>query len=121
MFRRVVVYLPTYTFFGLNNSYNYSYFKVNGCELPGGEVLLVQPSDPLHKIRKNKHYGPASASSYMEAPAAQQEMKKESENPNEQPIHIPDTVEKTATTGVTETKEEDDDDDNLDDFFASLE
>jgi hypothetical protein len=93
------------------------YFKVNGCELPGGEVLLVQPSDPSHKLRKNKHYGPASTSN--EAPA-ELEAKDEPENP--ETIGKTDLVETTAPTEVNESKKEkEDDNDNLDDFFASLE
>ena len=68
---------------------------MNGCELPCGTILRVEPADS--SCGSSLHYGSASA-----APVA-------TEKPEE------DTVVEDKTAGVGEDETED-----LDDFFASL-
>ena len=116
--------------------------QMNGCELPGGHTLLVQPSDPLHRLRKkatgtattatatttsvdtsHSHYGPAAAAAAAAATtskvaisnAAAQDALNEMTGP-----------EAEGDGGATKEPPMDDgshhdgDDDDLDDFFSSL-
>ncbi len=92
---------------------------MNGCELPGGTVLTVEPSDPSYKQRKDRlsdgnHYGRAIAVPLESASHT---------------LHPTDAVVTNTSWDIdrieaTEDREVDDDgndDENLDDFFASLE
>lgn len=72
---------------------------MNGCELPGGVVLNVEPSDPLHKQRNKDKSGHGADLSHREQSGTT--TGHENENQDQGP----------------EIENEDD----LDDFFASLE
>ena len=84
--------------------------------MPGGEILVVQPSDPLHKLRKKT---PTDPSPYSPAGASVED---ETQKANEEQSLVENSksTESNATTGAEEKIEEKDEDD-LDDFFASLE
>mmetsp|Transcript_24029 Transcript_24029/g.26799 ORF Transcript_24029/g.26799 Transcript_24029/m.26799 type:complete len:365 (-) Transcript_24029:102-1196(-) len=72
--------------------------QVNGCELPGGTILSVQPSDPFHKAKSS------TASSYTEQQIPSAVVANEHD------------IEKINGYECGGNDEED-----LDDFFASLE
>ena len=79
---------------------------MNGAELPCGTTMQVQPSDPLHKLKKKKkmdYYGSAVETTIQETPPPQPPL------PDKQDIAAEDQT-KTAP-----------EEDELDDFFASLE
>mmetsp|Transcript_16331 Transcript_16331/g.30299 ORF Transcript_16331/g.30299 Transcript_16331/m.30299 type:complete len:125 (-) Transcript_16331:552-926(-) len=95
------------------------WFKVNGCELPGGEILVVEPSDPSHKLRKKasspNHYGPAS-----ETTEEQNTQQNTTTTTTNESIETGNPTEENGNQAPS-TKVDGDEDDNLDDFFASLE
>jgi hypothetical protein len=79
---------------------------MNGAELPCGTTMQVQPSDPLHKLKKKKkmdYYGSAAETTIQEAPL---------------PPPPPEDKTDTAAKDQAKTAPEEDE---LDDFFASLE
>mmetsp|Transcript_7643 Transcript_7643/g.16477 ORF Transcript_7643/g.16477 Transcript_7643/m.16477 type:complete len:174 (+) Transcript_7643:1522-2043(+) len=109
--------------------------KVNGCELPGGFILSVQPSDPHHKVTtKISLNGSANALHSKEhlPPRATAGVTKEHDSSGNKMAE-----EALPTTGKTEnsmhinmaqnTSEEhngnepDEEEEDLDDFFASFE
>jgi hypothetical protein len=103
-----------------------SFHKVNGCELPGGSILRVEPSDPYHKVaaktwKANPQIEQQSQSQLMAA--AMGSDKNTSDGGRTEVI-------RDGTTGSTlETKLEDsgggvaseEEEEDLDDFFSSLE
>jgi hypothetical protein len=77
---------------------------MNGAELPCGITMQVQPSDPLHKLKKKMDYcGSAEGTTIQEAPLT--------------PLPPVDKKDVAAEDQATTTTEED----GLDEFFASLE
>jgi hypothetical protein len=93
----------------ISNSQHHMMFvaKVIGCELPGGEVLLVQPSDPLHKLRTKAKYG---------SPLNINKPKN-----SDQPSTSTDAVARDIFTFSGNKDKEKGDSDILGDFFASFE
>jgi hypothetical protein len=102
--------------------------QLNGCELPGGHALLVQPSDPLHKLRKKKmtaneanlsHCGPNTSS------VALSTAMKDGQSREQESLNIVGSVTEREGDGNGTIMKTDDQnistgDDDLDDFFASL-
>jgi RNA recognition motif. (a.k.a. RRM, RBD, or RNP domain) len=95
--------------------------QLNGCELPGSDgPLLVQPSDPLYKLKSNKnqqqqkndhtYYGPSETRT-TETVSSDNSNELEKATPS---APAPDPGEANEDGGKQ-------DDDDLDDFFDSLE
>ena len=99
--------------------------KINGCELPGGSILRVQPSDPYHKVNA------MTPKSNVQTGQQQQQSQLGNALDGENADNCPKT---TTSTGNTENNLPEkageiqpdqsggeDAEEDLDDFFASLE
>ncbi|KAG7354147.1 RNA recognition motif containing protein [Nitzschia inconspicua] len=109
--------------------------QLNGCELPGSsEPLLVQPSDPLHKLKSKKTKEEETNSSnsnrntndqsyYGPSFSEQSTAKENTTNANciSTVSQFEPTLSNSAESIEQGKEEEDDDDDDLDNFFSSLE
>lgn len=99
---------------------------MNGCELPGGAVLVVEPSDPTYKQRQENqsdcvHYGPDGVGLESSAPLQHTNIAgPNTDGTYQTPLRGSnnESVEAINDRGLVD---DDDDDDNLDNFFASLE
>ena len=91
---------------------------MNGAELPCGSIMQVQPSDPLHKL---KRYKTTTESNISEKPNLESSKQEDSiPSPSlEKSMEQQPTVTQSSTTSNSSTPVDDKDD--LDDFFSSLE
>jgi hypothetical protein len=104
---------------------------MNGCELPGGAVLVVEPSDPSHKQRqaKNTFSSDSTADGGLKSVAgplghyadAAGSKPNEGHDQEQQPPGNGNESVKSIDDGRGEDLHDEENDDNLDDFFASLE
>jgi hypothetical protein len=106
--------------------------QLNGCELPGSDCpLLVQPSDPLYKLKRQKT---TTTINDEEGTTMTANTEKEYDSQYGPSLSLSDNnnifaeVRNSTTTKASsslstskDNKDIDTDDDNLDDFFASLE
>ena len=94
-----------------------SFRKVNGCELPEGSVLRVEPSDPYHKVTAKT----SKSNSWAE------KQQQESESSVSGKGEITERVLNDGATGNAAEKQQEEavgganEEEDLDDFFASLE
>jgi len=106
-----------------NPNYHHRFTKVNGCELPGGSVLRVEPSDPYYKVAaKTSKSDSDSQTEQQQSPATAVGMGENASGGG--------TTEDLCdpTTGNTTEKQLEesggggaDSEEDLDGFFASLE
>ncbi len=102
-----------------SNSISYQYRtatirKVNGCELPGGSVLRVEPSDPYHKVNAMASKSDSQLKDHQQMEALASETK-ESPLKGATAEELGDQKENGNTVSGGNEQED------LDDFFASLE
>jgi hypothetical protein len=102
---------------------------MDGCELPGGVILKVEPSDPFHKKRRMTtqnnvaHAEGKGRSQPKNVSGPKNGDSRHPDKPYQQQIALGQCQGKVDNHNDAddEPKDDDDNDDDLDDFFASIE
>jgi hypothetical protein len=109
-----------------NPNYPHRFTKVNGCELPGGSVIRVEPSDPNYKVAAKT----SKPDSDSQTETEQQQstvtavgMAEKVSGGGTAEDFCDSTIENTTEKQLEESGGggADNEEEDLDDFFASLE